>query len=99
SVLELPTGRRPPRGSRGDRPIEERPDIEHAVHARGGRWETVVAVPVTRQHVGDSAVGNEEPQPMAPHQHALEAPDLAGPGKGALEAGRRGHSEPERAVD
>ena len=51
------------------------------------------------EHVGDARVGHEEPHPVAPHEHALEAVDLARASSSALQAQRRRHAEAEHPVD
>ncbi len=43
-------------------------------------------------------MGHEEPDPVAEHEHALEAVDLARGGESALEAQRGQHPQPEQAV-
>src|ERR1700736_3357633 len=73
-VLEATMRRGPPRWRGRYRPVERRADVEHGVHARSRRGE---ALGGTHQHVPDASVRNEEPEPVAPHEHALKAVDLA----------------------
>ena len=49
-------------------------------------------------HVGDAAVRDREPHPVAPDQHPLEAVDLAGRRERALQAQGRRDPEPEDPV-
>src|SRR5436305_134567 len=59
-ILKISVQGGPPRGGRGDRPVEHGSEVEHGVHpGRGGPKLAAVAQP----DVADRAVRDEEPHP------------------------------------
>jgi hypothetical protein len=53
---------------------------------------------VAQQQVRDGPVGEQEPQPVRPHEHLLPRAEAAGPAEPALEPERRRRARAERAV-
>ena len=95
-ALQAPVPHRIPRRRGRNHPVEHGAQVEHRVHPRGRGGEPLRPA---RQHIQDRAVGNHEPHPVAPDQHALERAEAPGGRERPLEAHGRRHAEPDHRVD
>ena len=84
----------PGRSGRDD-PVAGGPEVEHRVHARGGPLEPIGPA---QPHQKDTAVGDQEPGPVAPHERSLQTVDLSRPRQAVLQAQRRGKPKSDGPV-